>query len=159
MSKLNFKPITLALLLAAGMAATAHADQEGARVVPLPKYQQECGACHLAYPPGMLPLASWQRLMGSLKQHYGTDASLDDASVREISQWLQAHAGTSKRVSDAPPEDRITKSAWFLREHRADEVPPAVWKRASVGSPANCAACHTQAAQGSFSEREIKIPR
>jgi mono/diheme cytochrome c family protein len=38
-------------------------------------------------------------------------------------------------------------------------VPPEVWKRASVGSAANCGACHGNAAQGNFSEREIKIPK
>ena len=139
-------------------ATTAFADSKGPLVAPLPKYQQECASCHMAYPPGLLPGASWQRMMGSLKQHYGTDASLDEASVREITGWLKANSGTYKRVSEEPPQDRITKSAWFLREHNAREVSPAVWKRASVGSASNCAACHTHAAQGSFSERDIKIP-
>ena len=159
MSLPYFKPMALALLLAAGAVIPAHADSVGARVAPLPKYQQECAACHMAYPPGLLPAASWQRLMGGLSKHYGTDASLDEASTREISAWLTTHAGTYKRVSEAPPQDRITKSAWFLREHNAEEVPPAVWKRTSVGSASNCAACHTQAAQGSFSERDIQIPK
>lgn len=159
MTRTNFKQITLTLLLAAGAVATVHADSADARVPPLPKYQQECAACHMAYPPGLLPAASWQRLMGSLNKHYGTDASLDEASVREISGWLKANAGTYKRVSEEPPQDRITKSAWFLRKHNEREVPPAVWKRASVGSAANCAACHSNAAQGSFSEHDIKIPR
>lgn len=159
MSRTQFKPLALALLLAAGAVATAHADNALARVATLPKYQQECAACHMAYPPGLLPAASWQRLMGTLNKHYGTDASLDAASVREISTWLKANAGTYKRVSEEPPQDRITNSAWFLRKHRAGEVPPDVWKRASVGSPSNCTACHTKAAQGSFSERDIKIPR
>jgi mono/diheme cytochrome c family protein len=158
MSRSNFKQTALALLLAAAMAS-AHADSVGARVPALPAYQQECAACHIAYPPGLLPAASWQRMMGSLKQHFGTDASLDEASVREISGWLQANAATYKRVGEAPPQDRITKSAWFLREHNEREVPAAVWKRAAIGSASNCAACHSQAAQGSFSEREIKIPR
>ncbi len=151
---------TLALAaLALACAAAAQADSGGARVPVLPKYQQECAACHIAYPPGMLPAASWQHLMGSLQQHYGTDASLDEASLREIGGWLQVHAGTYKRVSEAPPQDRITKSAWFLRKHNAREVPPEVWKRPAVGSASNCAACHTQAADGRFSERDIKIPR
>lgn len=162
MSRSNFKQITLALLLAAGIVTATQADDHGAKgpmVPPLPKYQQECAACHIAYPAGMLPAASWQHLMGSLNQHYGTDASLDEASVRQISGWLTANAGTYKRVSEAPPQDRITKSAWFLRKHNEREVAPAVWKRASVGSASNCAACHSNAAQGSFSERDIKIPK
>lgn len=158
MKRSGFKPLALAAL-ALACAAAAQADSGGARVPVLPKYQQECAACHIAYPPGMLPAASWQHLMGSLQQHYGTDASLDEASLREIGGWLQVHAGTYKRVSEAPPQDRITKSAWFLRKHNAREVPPEVWKRPAVGSASNCAACHTQAADGRFSERDIRIPR
>lgn len=159
MSRSNFKPMTLALLLAAIGMATAHADSVGARVPALPKYQQECAACHMAYPPGLLPASSWQRMMNSLNQHYGTDASLDEASVREIGAWLKANAGTYKRVNEEPPQDRITQSAWFLRKHNEREVPPAVWKRAAVGSASNCAACHSHAAQGRFSEHEVRIPR
>lgn len=127
-------------------------------VVPLlPGYQQECAACHLAYPPGALPAASWKRVMGNLQHHYGTDASLDAATVQALSGWLNTHAGTWKRVGIAPPDDRITRSAWFIREH--DEVPPATWKLPAVKSAANCAACHTQADQGDFRERNIRIPR
>lgn len=146
----------IALLAAAGWLASAQADG-GARVPLLPKYQQECGACHVAYPPGMLPSASWQRVMANLPRHYGTDASLDAATVRELSTWLNTHAGTWKRVSEAPPEDRVTRSAWFVREHR--EVASATWKLPAVKSPSNCAACHTQADQGDFRERNIRIPR
>ena len=153
-----FRQLALTALLAACTMA-AQADSGRAQVPILPQYQQECGACHMAYPPGLLPAASWQRLMGSLGQHYGTDASLDETSAQEIGAWLITHAGTYKRVSEAPPQDRITTSAWFLRKHNEREVPPAVWKRAAVGSAANCAACHSHAAQGSFSEREIRIPR
>lgn len=125
----------------------------------LPKYKQECAACHTPYPAGMLPAASWKRIMGGLNKHYGTDASMDEASVREISVWLGANAGTYKRVSEEPRQDRITQSAWFLRKHNAREVAPEVWKRASVGSASNCVACHSGAAQGNFNERDIRIPK
>lgn len=80
------------------IAPTALADAPRVTVAPLPRYTQECGACHLAYPPGLLPAPSWKRLMGGLTQHFGTDASLDAASAREISTWLQDHAGTTPRV-------------------------------------------------------------
>lgn len=159
MSPKHLQRIAFGLLMAAAAAAQVHADSMGARTPALPKYQQECAACHMAYPPGLLPAASWQNLMNTLSKHYGTDASLDDASRRELSAWLQANAGTYKRVSEEPPQNRITKSAWFLRKHNDREVPPSVWSRASVGTPSNCAACHGNAAQGNFSERDIKIPR
>ena len=152
--------IVTTFLLAASLLSAAHADGDGAASVPpLPKYTQECTACHMAYPPGMLPSASWHRIMGNLRKHYGTDASLDAASLQEINAWLQTHAGTHKRVSEAPPQDRITKTPWFLKEHSPREIPSEVWKRPAVGSASNCAACHTNATKGSFNEHEIKIPR
>lgn len=147
--------------LLAGMAlmSYAHADSNSPGAVPLAKYQQECAACHVAYPPGFLPSASWQRLMGGLDKHFGTDASLDEATRRELGTWLTAHAGTYKRVSEEPPQDRITRSAWFLRKHRDGEVPANVWKRPAVGSPSNCAACHGGAAKGNFNEDDVRIPK
>lgn len=152
-----FGLLCAALLSTAARAGDEHEGQRGRRVPLLPKYQQECAACHIAYPPGMLPAASWQKLMNTLPRHYGSDASLDAASVKELSGWLTANAGTDKRAVAAPPENRITRSTWFVREH--DEVPAAAWKRAAVKSASNCSACHTQAAQGDFNEHNVRIPR
>jgi hypothetical protein len=140
---------------ACSVAAGARADSP--RVPLLPRYVQECGSCHVAYPPGLLPPASWQRLMDNLPRHFGTDASLDAPTATELSRWLGLHAGTTRRFGVAPPQDRITRSGWFQREH--DEVPADAWKRAAIKSPANCAACHRQAEQGDFDEHGIRIPR
>lgn len=125
-------------------------------VQALPVYGQECAACHLAYPPALLPAASWARVMGSLSRHYGADASLEPEQVQEIGRWLQSEAGTGRKVGSAPPQDRITRSDWFVREHR--KLAPAVWRLPSVQSPAQCNACHTRANQGSFNERELHRP-
>ncbi len=153
--------IALGLLAALSLAQVALADDDGGdrgrRVPLLPKYKQECAACHTAYPAGMLPAASWQRIMGNLSKHYGADASLDPATVKELSGWLNANAGTYKRVREEPPQDRITRSAWFIRKH--DEVSAASWKLPAVKSAANCAACHTQADKGDFNEHNVRIPR
>lgn len=142
-----------------GITQTAGADEHGriANIPLLPKYQQECAACHLAYPPGLLPASSWQRLMNNLPHHFGTDASLDAATVQQLSTWLTANAGTYRRVREAPPDDRITRSAWFVREH--DEISAATWKLPAVKSAANCAACHIRAEQGVFNEHDVRIPR
>ena len=62
-------------------------EQERASRVDWPKaYVQECASCHVAYPPGMLPAASWARLMSGLGQHFGTDASFDPQEVKRLSQ-------------------------------------------------------------------------
>jgi hypothetical protein len=149
------------LLAAASLLAAlpfhAAADSDHGRSAPLlPAYVQECAACHAPYAPGLLPAASWQRLMSKLPRHFGTDASLDAAAQQALSAWLQQNAGTRKRGREEPPEDRISRAAWFTREHR--QFGPEAWKRAAIKSPANCGACHTQAAQGRFSEHEIRVP-
>jgi hypothetical protein len=120
----------------------------------LPAYQQECAGCHVAYPPRLLPAQSWQRIMSTLTHHFGTDASLDATQVGQISAWLAKQASATRQ---APPEDRITRSTWFVREHH--ELPPAVWNRPSIQGASNCAACHTRADQGDFNEHSIRIPR
>jgi diheme cytochrome c len=123
----------------------------------LPTYAQECAACHIAFPPRMLPAESWHRLLSNLPRHFGADASLEPATVKELATWLAASAGTDRRVREAPPEDRITKSAWFVRKH--GDVAAGVWRRPAVKSAANCNACHTQAAEGDFNEHTVRIPR
>lgn len=147
------------LAVLAGAASTAaHADSRN--MLPrseLKAYTTECAACHLAYPPGFLPARSWTHMMGSLDKHYGTDASLDAASVSQISTWLVANAGTYKRVAEAPPEDRITRAAWFERKHR--RIDSQVWKHASVKSAANCMACHTQADKGNYDDDGVRFPK
>ena len=146
----------LALLLAAAVLP-AHADGHRRGVAPPPLVAQECGSCHVVYPPGLLPAASWQALMGGLARHFGSDASVDAPAAREIGAWLVAHAAGGRRAGDVPPDHRITRSAWFVREHR--EVGSAVWARAAVRSAANCGACHGGAAQGDFDEHAVHIPR
>jgi hypothetical protein len=157
--RLHVARAVFGLIVGLGLAHAALADDgsRAPRVPLLPAYQQECAACHVAYPPGMLPAASWQRVMGNLSRHYGTDASLDPAALKAISAWLASNAGTYKRVREEPPEDRITRSAWFVRKH--DDVPAAAWKRSAVKSASNCTACHAQADQGDFNERNVRVPR
>ncbi|MGZ5891817.1 MAG: diheme cytochrome c [Caldimonas sp.] len=157
-SRIVLRRSLCALLVASGLVNAAHADDEaGTRISLVPKYKVECGVCHAAFPPGMLPAASWSRVMSNLPRHYGTDASLDSAAVKELSAWLGANAGTYKRVREEPPADRITRSGWFIRKH--DEVPPAAWTRPAVKSAANCSACHSHAEQGDFNEHYVRIPR
>lgn len=121
-----------------------------------PAYKAECGSCHTAYPPGMLPAASWNRVMTGLENHYGVDATLEPSVVMQLSQWLETNAGHGRKTAVAPPEDRITRSQWFVKEHR--KVETAVWRLSSVKSPSNCSACHNSADQGRFSEHDLKRP-
>lgn len=94
--------------------------------------------------------------MSGLDRHFGSDASLPPAARQEIGAFLEKNAG-SNRHATGQPILRITETRWFQREH--DEVPEHTWKNPKVKSPANCAACHTQAESGNYSEHGIRIPR
>src|SRR5665647_2607068 len=149
--------LALGLIAASGISQPAMAESNGRNVPLLPKYSQECGACHIAYSPTLMPAASWRRIMSNLPKHFGTDASLDPATLKELSLWINSHAGTYKRVSEEPPQDRITRTAWFVRKHH--EVSAAAWKLPAVKSASNCIACHTTAEKGDFNEHNVRIPR
>jgi hypothetical protein len=149
----------LAVVLACGGSLAAHAEEHrrATQPPPLPAYVQECAACHVAYASWLLPATSWQRLMGGLKSHFGTDASLDKKTTAQLSTWLTENAATNRRVLEEPPQDRISLSSWFVRQHR--EVSAAVWKRPAIKSASNCSACHPGAASGDFNEHRVQIPR
>lgn len=153
----SFSNSGLALLVAVWLASTSALADSYKGPTPPAVYTQECGSCHLAFPPNLLPKASWQRVMSGLDKHYGSDASLDAVTQKQIDTWLQTYGGQGKRAREEPPQDRITRSAWFERKHR--EVSAATFKRASIKSPANCTACHRDAAQGDFDEDRVRIPK
>ncbi len=121
------------------------------------KVKSECASCHMVYPPAFLPKESWIMIMSGLEKHYGTDASLDAQSIKEISQWLKQNAGTYKRVSSAPPNNRITESTWFIKKHR--RISDSTWKHLKVKSQSNCMACHTSADKGNYDDDDVRVPK
>ncbi len=143
--------LLLAWLLGAGVAM-AHGVKT--TVPDNAKWKEECGSCHLAYPPQLLAADSWRRLMQGLDKHFGESAALDPADNKEILDFLERHAGSGARFS--APSLRISATPWFIREHR--EVPKRAWTHPAVKSAANCAACHVNAARGDWSEHGIRMP-
>ena len=92
---------------------SAFADRPLMPAKVLPAYQAECASCHMAYPPALLSKPAWQKIMSGLDKHYGTDASLDGPTQKQIGVWLQAQGGTYKRVETSSTEERITTTQWF----------------------------------------------
>lgn len=149
----------LAFMVVAMPVAQADDDRVQRLKVSNPKWVSECGACHLAYPPRFLPAESWREMMSGLDKHFGSNASMDAGSAREITAFLEQNARRKNTGRDASGKLplRISESSWFIREH--DEVSAQVWKNPKVKSPANCSACHTQADIGDYSEHNIQIPK
>lgn len=156
------KPLVQILfcLMTSSLVASARADDSVQLKIPAEAsgtaaWREECGSCHLAYPPGFLPADSWRALMAGLERHFGVDAGLDPKVRGEILDLLIRYAGSGRRHSATPL--RISETAWFRHEH--DEVPAPLWQSPRIKSAANCQACHLEADTGHYSERSLRIPR
>ena len=142
---------------------------EDVRPVSNATYAEECGACHMAYQPGLLPSAAWRQAMTpeALIDHYGDDASLGEDVRVEIANYLDANSADQASRSRSRafsvgtagdgPLPRITETRYFRNEHH--EIPARmVADNADVGSFSNCNACHQGAAEGVYNEHRVKIP-
>ena len=141
--------------------------QPGVAPVTSQVYKDECGSCHFAYQPGLLPARSWKKMMAGLADHFGDNAELDPETHKTLLNYLVSNSADksthrrskkitrSIRVSDAPL--RITDISYIKKEH--DEIPDRLISgNEKVASLSNCNACHTTIETGSFSERKINIP-
>ena len=152
---------------ASGFTRTLLEDQGGLRALERNAlYEEECGSCHNALSPTLLPARSWEKVMAGLGEHFGDDASLPEETSAEILKWLAAssadHAFSepSKKmissIGDGTPL-RITEVSYWKRKH--SDIGNDVFSRKGVSSRTNCAACHPGATLGSFDDRDISIPR
>jgi len=131
-------------------------------------YEAECGSCHMAYPPTLLPAVSWQAMMATLDDHFGENAELDLETRAQIENYLgENDAGSGEggdyavrmwratRGRTAPM--RITATDYFLGKHH-ELSRKMVEDNPKVKSFSRCEACHGRAADGSFAEDEVRIP-
>lgn len=133
------------------------------------QYLKECGECHFAYPPGLLPARSWKKLLSAeaLKDHFGDNAELDKNTLQTISDYAVENAADksfykrSRKIALATAEGdaplRITEVRYIKRTHK--DIPEKVVKgNADVKSLSHCNKCHTQADKGVFDEDTVSIP-
>lgn len=145
------------LVIAAAALVSGVSAAESKRAPLPPAYVEECGSCHVAFPGRMLDAASWQGVIGGLEQHFGVDASADPQTLVPIRAYLEQSARKKPTVADGKPLLRITDTRWFRHEH--DEVPSRLRKGPEAVKLSDCAACHQQAATGSYAERDIHMPK
>ncbi len=130
-------------------------------------WRQECGECHLAYHPTLLPARSWRKLMADQDDHFGEDLALDQETVAEITAFLVNNAAESRlsepawKISSTTPSDqtplRITDTPYWKKKH--EDIPAAIWKLPKVREKGNCGACHLDAQQGTFEDSGMRLPK
>jgi hypothetical protein len=126
-------------------------------------YLEECGACHFAYQPGLLPRESWQGIMLGLEDHFGESAELDAESSSKISAYLAENALQSgkpsklSRLLRGMPRDpplRITELPAFDNMHW--EIPRQLEvAKLEEGFLSPCEDCHREAALGIFDAERL----
>ncbi len=127
-----------------------------------PQYVEECGSCHIAYPPQLLPAPSWVMILNGLDDHFGENAEVDEATRMSLLQYLAETSSIMNyrkmfRNIDNRIPLRITELPYFIRKH--DEIPARyVEGNDKVGSFSQCNACHRGAERGNFDEDSVSIP-
>lgn len=127
-----------------------------------PEYVDECGSCHMAYPPQLLPSASWERILRGLDRHFGENAEVDAATRKTLQTYL-VQASSSGSIyhlfdnSGKQVPSRITELPSFIGRHAA--IPARlIQQNHEVGSLSHCNACHQDAERGRFDEDDVRIP-
>lgn len=129
-------------------------------------YTQECGACHHAYFPGLLPARSWEKLLTNLNDHFGEQLPLSGSAAIDVRAYLLANAADNsenkrsrkimKNIGSSTPL-RISDIAYLKAKHH--ELSDDVFLRKSVGGFSNCVACHKGAQAGNFDDDSVVIPK
>lgn len=133
-----------------------------------PVYLKACGDCHVPYPPYLFPERSWQRLMDGLDDHFNeriTEQNISREARLSIRTYLYANSAERssreaayKMLRSIGERRPISASkVLYWRETHAG-IDPAVYRRKSVLSRANCAACHHGFEQGRLDDVDIRIP-
>ena len=130
------------------------------------RWNGECGGCHLAYHPSLLPARSWQQLFAQQADHFGEDLFLSVDTVSALARFAAANAAEQTateaawRIDHSIPAAqsplRITETPYWKRKHR--ELGEAVWRRAAVRGKSNCDACHLDAQKGTFQDAAMQVP-
>ncbi len=141
----------------------------GVKPVDNKQYKEECGSCHFAYQPGLLPAQSWEKLLTpeALHNHFGEVADLDKDALEAIRTYALDNAADKSYYKIArkidhstrgePVSLRITDVHYIKRKHH--DIPENMVKgNKDVKSLSFCNACHTKAEKGVFKEDTVSIP-
>ena len=129
-------------------------------------YKETCGACHLAYQPGLLPSGSWTKVLSNLKDHFGETVDIDAASKEVIAKYLMDNAAENSQAKRSlkivrslkgETPSRITAIQYIRHKHH--DISSEVFARKAVGSLSNCLACHKTADQGIYEDDNVVIPK
>ena len=133
-------------------------------------YRKECGACHFAYSPGLLPARSWalhlQRM--ATGKHFGESVELRADTRAKLQDYLTRNAADvspyegsktfMERITASQTPYRLTGVPLFREMHTVIQEVIGTKTKVKVRTLTNCNACHQKADDGSFGNDELYIP-
>ncbi len=125
--------------------------------VVAPTIAHECTECHMLYPPNLTNQKTQLEILKNLSNHYGTDASLDDATLVAI---------TKETIDLAPQNSQfrfdkdtflqnnqsLTTTAKWKHDH---EELGDMWFEENKIKKTNCKECHSGIENGSITPYEL----
>jgi cytochrome b len=150
---------------AAVIAALAMLPGRGVPPATLdPEFAEQCGSCHLAFPPSLAPAATWNAILDHMDVHFGENTGLSPDLIAHLRIYLDANAAARwdtlpswrLRTPDPGGSLRITATPGWRRIHRG--IPAATFAKPPIFNRSACEACHTDAATGLFAPQNIAVP-
>jgi len=162
-------PRTSTITMAAALVALSAASAGAGEYDNIPETvtdaitRAECGACHMVFPPNRLTKGGWTKIMATLSDHFGEDASLKAEKVAHIEAYLTANALDAK---DRVPTRmvlkqwakkglvdpiRITETPNWTRHHSTQKY-KRMAEEVGYTRGANCIVCHKNAEKGMYEE-------
>jgi len=129
--------------------------------------RSECGDCHIAYQPQMLPQRSWRKLIDGLPKHFDEELSLDEETKQQVLRYLLDNAADKseakaarkflRELGSGDTPIRITDTPRWKDKHH--ELPKRVWSDPRIAVKGDCVVCHTEAARGLYDDDEgLRVP-
>ena len=168
--------MVLSLIFSAGLYFRGYIQQTDAKPFlaftspELPgneNWKVECGDCHMAFHPTLLPARSWQLMLENQNDHFEEDLDYEEEMIVELLGFAVKNAAESKqteaafKINKTEPESsspqRITGTVYWKQKH--DDIEGKYWKSEMVEAKNNCGACHLDAETGWFEDSNMRLPK
>lgn len=131
------------------------------------QWREQCGECHFAFHPSLLPARSWKKIFDEQHEHFGDDLDLDEETLQQLLDFHLAYPAEknltepSRKIMFYTPESetpiRVTETHYWKKKH--EDIDPKYWKHKKVKTKSNCSACHLDAKRGTYEDSDMRLPK
>lgn len=125
-------------------------------------WKSECGECHMAFPPSLLPSRSWDYLLKNADNHFGEVLTFKNETLEALRKTFANHSAeeewteSAHKINRSLKKDqvplRISDTPYWFKKHA--EIKPETWNNLDTAK-ARCEKCHSDAYEGIFDDSAI----